>query len=660
MSHVGLNHVVQFYESESFLCDAVGDFLHAGAEARQPLVVFATPHRWSGFSTRLRARGSNVDACREQGLLTVLDARDTLSAFMVDDMPDERRFMDHVGGLIEQRTRLSSSGTVRAYGEMVDLLWQDGNPDAAIRLEALWNDLASVHDLSLLCAYAMSNFHGERDQRRFLEICSQHARVSPADPYGGAIDDASRGREVSSLQQRARALEIEVEYRKRLEAALRKALAERAQFEEALLSREQDLRNLLGEREQLLSSERAAREQAEQASRLKDEFLAIISHELRTPLHAIFGWAHIGSEPRADDAIRQRAFEVIQRNARLQLRVVDDLLDISRIISGKMKISTDVVDLAGVVTAAADSVRPLALAKPLQFDVVLAVDRIDVRGDAGRLQQVIWNLLSNAIKFTPKGGRVQVVLGRVESHVEIGIQDSGIGISSEFLPHVFEPFQQEKEGSKRRHGGLGLGLSIVKHIVELHGGEILAASEGEGKGTTFTVKLPLLGTGEALGLAPRHPKSGDGLASVLLGRLEKVKVLLVDDEPNANEAVQALLDSCGAEVRVAGSAAQALQVLDVWRPDVLISDIAMPEEDGYVLIKKIRARSARKSGDIPAAALTAYAKIEDRVSILAAGFQMYLSKPADPSELIAVVASLASSRRRSLDIVPKVSGSPDD
>jgi CheY-like chemotaxis protein len=310
-----------------------------------------------------------------------------------------------------------------------------------------------------------------------------------------------------------------------------------------------------------------------------------------------------------------------------------------------------------VIKAAVESQRPASDAKQIRLSLVLDERAGMISGDSERLQQVMGNLLSNAIKFTPKGGRVQVVLGRAESHVEVGVSDSGIGIEAAFIPHVFEPFQQERDGSKRRHGGLGLGLSIVHHIVELHGGEIAVASQGPGQGSTFTLKLPMLGTSEAIGTPwARHPKAGDGLANVLLGRLEKIKVLLVDDEPNANEAVQALLDSCGAEVRVAGSAAQALQVLDVWRPDVLISDIAMPEEDGYVLIKKIRARSAKQSGDVPAAALTAYAKIDDRVSILAAGFQMYLSKPADPSELIAVVASLAARRRRPPEPVPE--GSP--
>ena len=270
-----------------------------------------------------------------------------------------------------------------------------------------------------------------------------------------------------------------------------------------------------------------------------------------------------------------------------------------------------------------------------------------ISGDSERLQQVMGNLLSNAVKFTPKGGSVQVTLGRAESHVEMGVADTGIGIDARFLPHVFEPFQQAMDGSMRRHGGLGLGLSIVHHIVELHGGEIVAESSGPGRGSRFTIKLPLLGTGDATGIPrPRHPWAADGVADVLLRRLDNVRVLLVDDEPTANEALEALLQSCGAEVRVAGSAAQALLTLDAWKPDVLISDIAMPEEDGYALIRKIRARSPECGGDVPAAALTAYAKIEDRVRILAAGFQMYLSKPADPSELIAVVASLSARRHR--------------
>ncbi|HEY2955316.1 MAG TPA: ATP-binding protein [Candidatus Eisenbacteria bacterium] len=391
-----------------------------------------------------------------------------------------------------------------------------------------------------------------------------------------------------------------------------------------------------------------ALDEAKATIQLKDQFLATVSHELRNPLAPILTWTQLLRSGNLGKEKSDRGLEVIERNVVSLSELIDDLVDVSRVVSGKFRLDVRPIDLVPVIKSAAESQRPASDARQIRLSLVLDERAGMISGDSERLQQVMGNLLSNAIKFTPKGGRVQVVLGRRESHVEVGVSDTGIGIEAAFLPHIFEPFQQENGGSKRRHGGLGLGLSIVRHIVELHGGEIFVASRGPGQGCTFTVKLPLLGTGEPTGAPwPRHPKAEDGLANVLLGRLDRIKVLLVDDEPNANEAVQALLDSCGAEVRVAGSAAQALQMLDVWRPDVLISDIAMPEEDGYALIKKIRARSARQNGDIPAAALTAYAKIEDRVSILAAGFQMYLSKPTDPSELIAVVASLAARRRRS-------------
>ena len=391
----------------------------------------------------------------------------------------------------------------------------------------------------------------------------------------------------------------------------------------------------------------AALKEAKAASQLKDEFLATVSHELRNPLAPILTWTQLLRSGTLDKAKSDRGLEVIERNVASLSQLIDDLVDVSRVVSGKFRLDVRPIDLVPVIRAAVESQRPASDAKHIRIQLVLDERAGLVTGDSERLQQVMSNLLSNAIKFTPKGGTVQVILGRSESHLEMGVIDSGIGIEAPFLPHVFEPFRQAMDGSMRRHGGLGLGLSIVRHIVELHGGEIIAESDGSGQGARFTIKLPLLGTGEQTGAGrPRHPAAADGLVNVLLRRLDKIRVLLVDDEPTANEALQVLLESCGAEVRTATSAAQAIQMLDVWRPDVLLSDIAMPEEDGYVLIRKIRTRSPEKGGDIPAAALTAYAKIEDRVDILAAGFQMYLSKPADPSEVVAVVASLASRRRR--------------
>jgi len=386
--------------------------------------------------------------------------------------------------------------------------------------------------------------------------------------------------------------------------------------------------------------------EAKAANQQKDQFLATVSHELRNPLAPILMWTQLIRSGTLDKEKGDRGLEVIESNVVSLSQLIDDLLDVSRVMSGKFRLDVRPIDLVPVIRDAVESQRPASDARRIRMQLVLDERAGLISGDSERLQQVMSNLLSNAIKFTPKGGSIQVRLRRAESHVEMVVSDSGIGIEPGFLPHVFEPFQQETDGSMRRHSGLGLGLSIVRHIVELHGGEINAASPGQGLGSTFTIKFPLLGTNDQSGvLRPRHPRVADRLANVLLGRLDRVRVLLVDDESTANEAVQMLLESCGAEVRLAGSAAQALQMLDVWKPDVLISDIAMPDEDGYVLIKKIRARSAEHGGDLPAAALTAYATTEDRVSMLAAGFQMYLSKPADPGELIGVVASLAARPR---------------
>jgi signal transduction histidine kinase/ActR/RegA family two-component response regulator len=390
---------------------------------------------------------------------------------------------------------------------------------------------------------------------------------------------------------------------------------------------------------------RATLSSVEAASHLKDQFLATVSHELRNPLAPILTWTQLLRSGTLDSEKSKRALEVIERNVLSQSQLIDDLLDVSRVVSGKFRLDVRPIDLVPVIKAAADSQGPASDAKQIRLQLVLDERAGLISGDSERLQQVMWNLISNGIKFTPKGGRVQVVLQRAESHVEISVSDSGIGIDSEFLPHVFEPFRQGSGGSMRRHGGLGLGLSIVRHIVELHGGEISASSEGLNRGSCFTVKFPLLATSEN-GNEPvrRHPIARDTLADVHLARLDGIRVLIVEDEPSASEALLVLFQSCGAEARIAGSASEALGVFDLWQPDVLVSDIAMPLEDGYSLIRKIRLRPAAMGGAIPAVALTAYAKIEDRVTILGAGFQMYLSKPADPNELVAVVSSLAKRR----------------
>lgn len=400
------------------------------------------------------------------------------------------------------------------------------------------------------------------------------------------------------------------------------------------------------ERDQLLESERAARAEAERASLMKDEFLAILSHELRTPLNAILGWAQILRSRAHEDEEVAEGLAVIERNTRVQTQLIEDLLDMSRITSGKIRLDVQQVDLHDVVKAAVASVRHSADAKEIRLQVVL--DPLDgpVRGDPGRLQQCFWNLLSNAIKFTPKRGRVQVSLERVNSHVEVCIVDSGQGIKPEFLPHVFERFRQADSSTTRRHGGLGLGLSIVKHLVELHGGKVVAKSEGEGLGATFCIELPMMVVHRPETQGSReHPRSrvfnaarADHLS------LKGITVLAVDDEADARDLIRRVLEECDAKVILAASANEALQLMSKELPDMIVSDIGMPGEDGYEFIRKVRALRPEDGGRTPAAALTAFARAEDRTRALRAGYQTHVTKPVEPTELTAVVASLAIRR----------------
>lgn len=393
------------------------------------------------------------------------------------------------------------------------------------------------------------------------------------------------------------------------------------------------------------SAARASLTELETASHLKDEFLATVSHELRNPLAPILTWTQLLRSGTLDAEKSRRALEVIERNVQSQVQLIDDLVDVSRVVSGKFRLDVRPIDLIPIIRGVAEAHLPASDARQLRLQFVLDDRAGLISGDSERLQQVIANLLSNAIKFTPKGGTVQVVLQRADSQIEVSVIDTGIGIDPAFLPHVFEPFRQGSAGPMRRHSGLGLGLSIARHIMELHGGEIVAHSAGIGLGAKFTVSLPVLATtGELAGPARRHPVARDTLAELRLGRLEGLRILLVDDEPLANESLQALFESCGAEVKTSSSASQALSVFKHWTPEVLISDIAMPGEDGYSLIRKVRLLPAGRGGTVPAVALTAHAKIEDRITILSAGFQMYLAKPADPNELVAVVGSLTNKR----------------
>jgi signal transduction histidine kinase/ActR/RegA family two-component response regulator len=400
----------------------------------------------------------------------------------------------------------------------------------------------------------------------------------------------------------------------------------------------EDVKRLADERENLLDAERAAREDLQRASFLKDDFLASVSHELRTPLNAILGWAQVIATGKVDDEDSKRGLETIVRNARAQAQLIEDLMDMSRIASGKVRLDVQETDIPMVVQQAVETIRPSADSKAIRIRQIVDPSIGPVSGDPNRLQQIVWNLLSNAVKFTPKAGNVDVIVQRVNSHIELTVRDSGVGIGRDFLPHVFERFRQADSAPTRAYGGLGLGLSIVKHLVELHGGTIRAYSDGENRGSTFVVALPLapVRTNEKRG----HPTTSKGVTTKLENvDLERVRVLVVEDESDARELIKRVLEQYHAEVRTAGSANEALEALVGSRPDVIISDIGMPGVDGYEFMRQVRRRASEHGGRVPAIALTAFARSEDRTRALMAGYQMHIAKPIEPHELVASVAS---------------------
>jgi PAS domain S-box-containing protein len=416
-------------------------------------------------------------------------------------------------------------------------------------------------------------------------------------------------------------------------------ITERKQAEEALA--------------QLLLREQAARAEAEDANRLKDEFLATVSHELRTPLNAILGWAQMLQSGKLNESETVSGLQSIYRNAKSQAQLIEDLLDVSRIITGKMRLDICPIHLTQVIHAAIDSLRPAIDSKAINLHTLLSPNVGQVLGDPSRLQQAVWNLLSNAVKFTPEGGEIEVRLERVDSTAQITVRDSGRGISADFLPYIFERFRQADSTSTRKYGGLGLGLSIVRHLIELHGGTVRAVSDGEGSGATFMLQIPQapitapekshINTGALL-----HVVSERDSGSECPPELEGLRVLLVDDEPDTLGMLKVALAQCGVDVRISSSAGEALEVLQQWMPDVLVSDIAMPGEDGYSLIKSIRAMETREGRDIPAIALTAYVRVEDRLRVLSDGFQVHVPKPVEPKELISNIASLVNGGQKGI------------
>jgi signal transduction histidine kinase/CheY-like chemotaxis protein len=405
------------------------------------------------------------------------------------------------------------------------------------------------------------------------------------------------------------------------------------------------LRTHAEEREGLLANERAALAESERASRLKDDFLATLSHELRTPLNAILGWAQLLRARPSDLKQIGEGLETIERNARSQAQIIDDLLEMSRIISGKLRLDVQPVDLAAITESSIRTVRPAADAKAIRLQPILDPRAGPINGDPARIEQILWNLLSNAIKFTPKFGLVQVVLARVNSHIELTVSDSGIGISPDFLPFLFDRFRQADASTTRQHRGIGLGLSIVKSLVEMHGGTVAASSSGSGQGSTFVVKLPLTTVRSEVAPPPSDPRQSATPSSTAssdrVPMLTGLRILVVDDEPDARELLKRILSEYEADVDVAASADEAMSCIATQVPDVLVSDIGMPGVDGYELLHTIRRLSPESGGQIPAVALTAFARSEDRQRALLTGYQSHIAKPVQAAELITVIASVA-------------------
>jgi PAS domain S-box-containing protein len=432
----------------------------------------------------------------------------------------------------------------------------------------------------------------------------------------------------------------------RLFNGLQKELEARRRAEEALRASEAQLKQVIAEREQLLQSERYARSEAERLGHMKDEFLATLSHELRTPLNAIQGWATLLRQREVTPEDRSRGLEAIDRNVRAQAQIVSDLLDMSRIISGKIHLEVQLISLHEVINNAIESVRASADAKKIRIRTLLDSSVGFVRGDPNRLQQILWNLLSNALKFTPVGGRVQVILERVNSHVELVVEDTGVGIAPEFLPFVFERFRQADAALTRRHGGLGIGLSIVKTLVELHGGSVRVKSAGENQGASFAIALPVSHVSEQeVERSQRLPVLNDPLEAIELPRLDDTTMLIVDDEPDGRQLMVRILEGRGAKVTAVAGGSEALELLKNQEFDILVSDIGMPDLDGYELMRRVRQLDSNREGPIPAIAVTAYARAEDRQRSLLAGYQMHLAKPIEARELVAGIASLLHLRR---------------
>ncbi len=595
-------HLVQFYESDDFLAEAASRFLADGVAAGEALLVIATPAHAAGIVAGLAAKGLGVARAQEDGRLAVIDAGQCLDRLLVAGMPSWEKFEREIGGAIARSIGASPASRVRAYGEMVDVLWRTGRQGAAIELEAFWGRLLGRYRLSLLCAYVMGNFFKESDSAAFRHVCDLHDRVLPPQPWAATTSDDLRLRQISILEQRALALETELQHRNELEEALR-----------------------------------CAREQAEAASRAKDEFLAMLGHELRNPLSPIVTALEL-MKLRGDGRLGREA-QVIERQTRHLVRLVDDLLDVSRVTRGVLELRRQTVDLRDVLAKATEIASPLLEVRQHHFEVQAPPrGTLFVDADEARLSQVIANLLTNAAKYTPPGGHVTLEARREGREVLVEVRDDGNGIAPELLPQVFDLFVQGRRTLERGEGGLGIGLALVRSLTQLHGGTVSAKSAGAGKGSAFTVRLPAAGPLESPAQRPSRQVRRSAPAR---------RVLLVDDNEDALAMLAELLRSAGHEIREARDGPSALVVAQRFRPEVAVLDIGLPAMDGYELAARLR---LQMNGFCPLlVALSGYGQEADRERSAAAGFALHLVKPLEVADLLAAIErrprlSLAAAR----------------
>jgi signal transduction histidine kinase/CheY-like chemotaxis protein len=582
---IALNgHAVQFYEHESYLLDSVTDYIGSALASSSAGILIATPPHRDGVAQRLSARGLDVVGAGAQGRYVALDARDTLSRFMVDGWPDPARFDDTIGTLIAKTNERAPR--IHAFGEMVTLLWAEGNVEAAIRLEELWNELATRMPFSLLCAYPIAAFHDTSHAKPFADMSATHSQVIPAESYMQLQGDAQL-RVIAQLQQQAAALEAETIQRRHAEAELRKKM-----------------------------------EQLADADRRKDEFLAMLGHELRNPLAPVTTALQL-MRMHSDEPLRvARARETIERQVEHMTRLIDDLLDVSRITRGKIELRHETVVLSSLVARAVEAARPVIDERGHRLTLDLPDEPVALNGDPARLEQVLANLLNNAAKYTDVGGRVWVRAVVDAGHVVISVKDNGAGLTPAMRDHVFDLFVQGPDVRAYARGGLGIGLTLVRRLVEMHGGTAEVRSDGPGQGSEFIVRLPL---GVVSQVAAKSDATGAALAALPMRR-----ILVVDDNIDAADALAELLRDYGHDVRAVHDGPSAIEQAAIHRPDIVLLDIGMPGFDGYEVARRMRTELGLKSTLV---ALTGYGEARHRRLSREAGFDQHVTKPVDIRKL---------------------------